>query len=131
MKNQIKNMQLFKFIAIIAAGAFVASCAREASSSTGWDYNNPKVGGFQKVPFIDQETGPGLVLIEGGTFTMGRAEQDVMYDWDSRSTRVTVSSFYMDQTEVTNFHWLEYLYWISRAYETPQSGLPNGLESGG
>jgi gliding motility-associated lipoprotein GldJ len=116
MKNQIKNMQWFKFVALVLGGVIVASCAREASSSTGWDYNNPKQGGFQKVPFIDQETGPGLVLVEGGTFTMGRAEQDVMYDWNNRAAKVTVSSFYMDQTEVTNFNWLEYLYWISRAY---------------
>ena len=65
---------------------------------------------------VDQETGPGLLLVEGGTFTMGRTEQDVMYDWNNRPARVTVSSFYMDQTEITNFHWLEYLYWVSRAY---------------
>ncbi len=110
-------MRLLKFAAFALAGAFiVSSCSREASNATGWDYNNPNQGGFQKVPFVDQETGPGLLLVEGGTFTMGRAEQDVMYDWNNRAARVTVSSFYMDQTEVTNFHWLEYLYWISRAY---------------
>ncbi len=110
-------MRFFKAIAVALAGVFViASCSREASSVTGWDYNNPKQGGFQKVPFVDQETGPGLVLVEGGTFTMGRTEQDVMFDWNNRPARVTVSSFYMDQTEVTNFHWLEYLYWIGRAY---------------
>jgi gliding motility-associated lipoprotein GldJ len=127
MKNQIKYMQLLKLVAIILGGVILASCAREASSSTGWDYNNPRVGGFQKVPFIDQETGPGLILVEGGSFTMGRAEQDVMYDWNARATRVTVSSFYMDQTEVTNFHWLEYLYWISRAYETYPMVYKNAL----
>ncbi|XOV68601.1 MAG: SUMF1/EgtB/PvdO family nonheme iron enzyme [Fluviicola sp.] len=110
-------MRFFKAMAVAIAGVFVvASCSREASSVTGWDYNNPKQGGFQKVPFVDQETGPGLVLVEGGTFTMGRTEQDVMFDWNNRPARVTVSSFYMDQTEVTNFHWLEYLYWIGRAY---------------
>lgn len=98
------------------ASLLIFSCSREASNSTGWDYNNPEQGGFQKVPFIDQETGPGLVLIEGGSFTMGRAEEDVMHDWNNRPARVTVSSFYMDQTEVTNFHWLEYLYWINRTY---------------
>jgi gliding motility-associated lipoprotein GldJ len=117
MKTKTNNMRLFKFLAVAVAGAFiVSSCSREASSNTGWDYNNPKQGGFQKVPFLDQETGPGLLLVEGGTFTMGRAEQDVMFDWNNRPARVTVSSFYMDQTEVTNFHWLEYLYWIKRAY---------------
>lgn len=47
---------------------------------------------------------------------MGRAEQDVMFDQNNRPARVTVSSFYMDQTEVTNFYWLEYLYWINRTY---------------
>lgn len=110
-------MRFLKLASLVLAGAFViASCSREASNATGWDYNNPKQGGFQKVPFVDQETGPGLLLVEGGTFTMGRAEQDVMFDWNNRAARVTVSSFYMDQTEVTNFHWLEYLYWISRAY---------------
>ena len=110
-------MRFIKAMAFALAGVFViASCSREASSVTGWDYNNPKQGGFQKVPFVDQETGPGLVLVEGGTFTMGRTEQDVMFDWNNRPARVTVSSFYMDQTEVTNFHWLEYLYWIGRAY---------------
>ena len=110
-------MRFLKFAAFALAGVFIASsCSREASGTTGWDYNNPRTGGFQKVPFVDQETGPGLLLVEGGTFTMGRAEQDVMFDWNNRAARVSVSSFYLDQTEVTNFHWLEYLYWISRAY---------------
>lgn len=111
----------------VAAVALIASCATERSDSTGWDYNNPRMGGFQKVPFVDQETGPGLVLVEGGTFTMGRAIDDVMFDYDNRPRRVTVSSFYMDQTEVTNFHWLEYLYWIDRAYETYPMIYKNAL----
>ena len=127
MKTQNKNMRIIKFFSVLLGGVILASCAREASSSTGWNYNDPRTGGFQRVPYVDQETGPGLILIEGGTFTMGRAEQDVMYDWNSRPTRVTVSSFYLDQTEVTNFHWLEYLYWISRAYETYPVVYKNAL----
>lgn len=109
-------MKLFLILPAIVGGLFLSSCSKENSSATGWDYNNPNNGGFQKVPFVDQETGPGLVMIEGGSFTMGQVENDVMFDWNNRPARVTVSSFYMDQTEVTNFHWLEYLYWIKRAY---------------
>jgi len=117
MKNKGKNMRYLQFIGVSMLGiATLFSCAKQVSDSTGWDYNNPKNGGFQKVPFIDQETGPGLVLVEGGTFTMGRAEQDVMFDWNNVPRRVTVSSFYMDQFEVTNFNWLEYLYWLKRTY---------------
>ena len=94
----------------------ISSCAKETSSSTGWEYNNYENGGFEKFDAREQETGPGLVMIEGGTFTMGRTEQDVMYDWNARAARVTVSSFYLDRTEVTNLHWLEYMYWMKRVY---------------
>jgi len=117
MKKQTNHMKMWRLMIAIVAGVAISSCSRDYSSTTGWDYNNPKQGGFQKVPFVDQETGPGLLLVEGGTFTMGMVEQDVMFDYNNRPARVTVSSFYMDQTEVTNFQWLEYLYWISRAYE--------------
>ncbi len=118
MKTKTNNMRkLTQWLIAFSAIAIVSSCSRETSNTTGWDYNNPGLGGFQKVPFIDQETGPGLVLVEGGTFTMGRVEDDVMYDWNNRPRRLTVSSFYMDQTEISNFHWREYLYWLSRAYD--------------
>jgi gliding motility-associated lipoprotein GldJ len=128
MKKQSNNMRFLSYLlGAVAAVALIASCATERSDSTGWDYNNPRMGGFQRVPFVDQETGPGLVLVEGGTFTMGRAIDDVMFDYDNRPRRVTVSSFYMDQTEVTNFHWLEYLYWIDRAYETYPMIYKNAL----
>ena len=120
-------MKLLSVFALIAASAAILACSRESSSSTGWDYNNTKHGGFQKVPYVDQETGPGLVLIQGGTFTMGMVEQDVMSDWNNRPARVTVSSFYLDQTEVTNFHWTEYMYWIRRAYETYPMVYKNSL----
>ena len=53
--------------------------------------------------------GPGLVFVEGGSFTMGRVEQDVMYEWDNVPRKQTVASFYMDETEVTNVDYIEYL----------------------
>lgn len=108
---------LLKGTALAALVAFgVSSCKYDQSGATAWNYNDERNGGFEKAPFLEQETGPGLVLIEGGTFTMGRVEQDVLYDWNNVPRRVTVSSFYMDETEVTNFYWLEYLYWIRRVY---------------
>jgi len=108
----------FKFLLLVlfAAPLFFSSCKYEQSSSTGWNYNDPKNGGFQKVPYLEQETGPGLVLIEGGRFTMGRVEQEVNYDWNNIPRTVSISSFYMDETEVSNFAYLEYLYWLNRVY---------------
>ena len=51
-----------------------------------------------------------MAFIEGGSFTMGRVEQDVMYDWNNIPKTVTVSSFYMDETEVRNLDYLEYCF---------------------
>jgi formylglycine-generating enzyme len=100
-----------------AAGLLIlASCGQEKSSVTGWNYNDPKNGGFETNPYEGQETGPGLVFIEGGTFTMGRVQDDVLADWNNVPRRVTVSSFYLDETEVTNTNYREYLYWTGRVF---------------
>jgi formylglycine-generating enzyme len=111
MKTSFKNMAIALTVAVIAA-----SCAKERSPVTGWAYNEPDNGGFEKVPYEEQETGPGLVLIEGGTYTMGRIEDDVQKDWNNSPRRVTVSSYYLDETEVSNFAYLEYLYWTGRVF---------------
>ena len=125
-------MKTLKIIGFFSIMGLLASCGLEQSSSTGWNYNDAKNGGFQKMPFEEQETGPNLVLIEGGTFTMGRVEQDVSYEWNNYPKRASVSSFYMDETEVTNMHWLEYLYWLNRVYgfdypEVVKKALPDTL----
>lgn len=109
MKYSLK-LNVAGFLAIGAVVILTPACQKETSRTTGWAYNDPRNGGFERIPYIEQETGPGLVLIEGGTFTMGRTEQEVNYNWDNIPRRVTVSSFYMDETEVTNIDYREFLY---------------------
>ena len=101
---------------------FIASCAKQRSTKTGWEMNNPNQGGFEEFPAMDQETGPGLILVEGGTFTMGMTEEDVLKEWNNTPRRITVPSFYMDQTEVSNLDYLEYLYWVKRVYGSLDDG---------
>lgn len=115
--NLRKNAKTLAFVAL-AVMATNACKQKEKSSTTGWKYNDEKNGGFEVTPYTEQETGPGLILVEGGTFAMGRTEQEIPYDWDNIPRRVTVSSFYMDETEIANVHYLEYLYWLDRVYGT-------------
>ncbi len=124
---------------LFLAALFVVSCSKDTptqtgkeSSTTGWKYNDPTFGGFEVQPAIEQPTGPGLVLVEGGTFTMGRTQDDVMYEWNTVPRRVTVSSFYMDETEVRNVDYREYIYWLERIFgdNNPQvviNALPDTL----
>jgi len=104
---------------LFASVMLLASCSKNklVSPTTGWAYNNPDNGGFEyPADFKGQATGPNLVLIEGGAFTVGRVEQDVMYDWNNIPRRVTVSSYYIDETEVRNIDYREYLFWLNRVY---------------
>lgn len=115
----MKNFLQLTFLLALTAG-IITSCGRGGddlrSSNTNLKYNDPEWGGFEKQEYEGQIAGPNLVLIEGGTFTMGATEQDVTYEWNNIPRRVTVSSFYMDETEVTNIDYKEYLYFIKKDY---------------
>lgn len=113
---KVKNFGMH--LVLLAFFFLVSSCGKDRSSVTGWNYNDEKNGGFEVVPYDEQETGPGLILIEGGTFSMGRTEQELEMEWSNIPRRVTVSSFYMDETEIANIHYLEYLYWLDRVFGT-------------
>ena len=87
----------------------------------------PKEDGFAVLPYKNQVVGPNLVFIEGGRFTMGALEEDVMYSHDNRERTVSVQSFYMDETEVANVHYLEYLHYIQKdsSVEAYNKALPD------
>ncbi len=82
------------------------------STATGLKYNSggkAKEGQFAVRKFKGQPDGPNLVYIEGGRHVMGSQEEDLLASRDNIERTVTVASFYMDETEVANIHWLEYL----------------------
>jgi len=106
----------------IAAPVLLSSCSSSGSSrtgrseKTGWEYNDSRLGGFDVAQYDGQPIGPGLVFVEGGTFTMGQTEEDLTQERNNVPRTVSVSSFYMDETEVSNVDYREYLYWLQRSY---------------
>ena len=94
----------------------IAACNKSTSNTTGWKYNDAEYGGFQVVDDYEQATPPGMVLIGGGTFTMGRVNEDTYSEWNNYPRRVTVNTFYMDQYEISNRDWREYVYWMNFMY---------------
>ena len=119
--KKLYTMKL-KTISFLFLTGFISGCGlfgdrgADTSRTTGWEYNSEETGNIPYLSGYEQETGPGLVFIQGGTFTMGRVEEDVMYQWDNHPRRVTVASFYMDETEVSNQDYREYTHWLSRVY---------------
>ncbi len=117
MKNLINPRILIALtLSLALLGCKNSSSSKNNSRATGWKINS-KDGGFQyNTDFKEQETSPGLVFIEGGTFTMGKVQDDPMHDWNNNPNQQHVQSYYMDETEVTNLMYLEYLDWIKRVY---------------
>ncbi|WNH11012.1 gliding motility lipoprotein GldJ [Thalassobellus suaedae] len=117
----MKKVVTFKILFVLTLTIVSTSCKKSSSSknssrATGWQINS-REGGFQyNTDFEEQETSPGLVFVEGGTFTKGRVQDDVMHDWNNSPNQQHVQSFYMDETEVTNAMYMEYLDWIKRVY---------------
>ena len=117
----MKNIITLRLLLVVALFTSLTGCKKSSRSGnssrgTGWQIN-AKQGGFQyNTNFKDQETAPGLVFVEGGTYTMGKVQDDVMHDWNNSPNQQHVQSFYMDETEVTNLMYLEYLDWIKRVY---------------
>ncbi len=119
-----------KLLVVLALTIGFTGCSKKGSSkggssATGWKINDKK-GGFQfNDKFKKQETPPGMIPIEGGTFTMGKVQDDVMHDWNNTPNQQHVQSFYMDETEVTNKSYAEYLYWVKAVFPPTEENYKN------
>ena len=60
---------------------------------------------FSEKPF-------GMSLIPGGSFTMGKQDQDIIGTMNSPTKTVTVRPYYMDETEVTNSEYKSFVEWV-------------------
>ena len=82
------------------------------TSTTGWKPNDQKGWFFSGKKKPNVKAWPGMVYIEGGSFTMGLVKDDVMHDWNNTPKRMQVRSFFIGETEVTNYQYREYLTWL-------------------
>jgi sulfatase modifying factor 1 len=136
-------MKLLKALLFLVGGSFLlTSCflfnkggkptatnPGQMSTATGLAYNDEDAGGFQVNAFEGQPDAPNTVFIEGGRAVMGSFEEDVMQYRDNIERTVSVASFYMDETEIANIHWLEYMHYLAKdsSQEVYAASLPDTL----
>ncbi|WP_454803462.1 SUMF1/EgtB/PvdO family nonheme iron enzyme [Mucilaginibacter phyllosphaerae] len=116
-------------LVMLGLGVMLSSCSKkQQSQKTGLAYNDRTNGGYLRFKQSHPTPGPGLVPIEGGTFVLGgSADQDVVFEYNNLRRRVTVPSFYMDETEVSNQDWLDYLHWINITFPNDNELYYNAL----
>jgi formylglycine-generating enzyme required for sulfatase activity len=112
----MKKLVVFSFI-----GLFLASCSTRSGNLTGVLDRGTY---YPEVPL-------GMVYIPHGGYVMGQNDQDVPFLHQSISKTVTISAFYMDQTEITNNEYRQFVYWVrdSIAREKVYIGLEEDDEA--
>ncbi|MEZ4802018.1 MAG: gliding motility lipoprotein GldK [Gelidibacter sp.] len=95
-------MNMKKFALLTAVLALLASCGSgdrgELVGVKGKNWHPEK-------PY-------GMTLVPGGAFIMGKSDDDLAGVQDAPTKTATVSAFYMDETEITNSEYRQFVYWV-------------------
>ncbi|MCX6167621.1 MAG: SUMF1/EgtB/PvdO family nonheme iron enzyme [Sphingobacteriales bacterium] len=91
-------------ILFTAFGALLASCGKSGASG--------ELVGAGAKNFKSNEVPYGMVYIPGGSFIMGQTDQDVLFGQAAQNKEVTVSPFFMDETEITNSEYRQFVNWV-------------------
>ena len=99
----MKKLLIFLLVAIA-----LASCSgiRKSINSGGGE-----VTGVGATTF-SEPTPYGMVLIDCGSMKEGPAQRDSLWGIDSTARGVSVDAFWMDENEVTNSKYKQFLYWV-------------------
>lgn len=100
MNNNMRR--LFFFGSVIAIVLSLSSCNRGGNGELVGVGNRGKY--FEPVPF-------GMTMVPRGSFTMGPSDQDISHS-TSPSRTVSVDAFWMDETEITNNEYRQFVYWV-------------------
>ena len=134
--KSIKIMNIKQIVSktlILAVALILAACSGErdlntkTSFQTGWKNFDPTTTRFQAYEGYTSTTPPGMLPIEGGTFTIGQQDEFITAPRNSERRTLTVSSFYMDKYEVTNIAWREYLEWNAYVFGASKPELLEAL----
>ncbi|MGW8317474.1 MAG: formylglycine-generating enzyme family protein, partial [Bacteroidales bacterium] len=92
-----------RIVVLMLIGAIVASCS---------NYNSGELVGVQGRKAYAEPDPFGMVPIPTGSFLMGPSDQDVTWTQNTMNRTVAVDAFWMDETEITNNEYRQFVYWV-------------------
>ena len=95
-------MKLAKILFVVVMTVVLVSCG----NSTGELIGVSKPGSFKEA------TPYGMVFIKRGSFMMGENTQSAIFGQPDNPLMTTVSAFWMDETEVTNNEYKQFVFWV-------------------
>lgn len=93
-------------VAILATGIMAVSCMSSKGARAGGEVTG--IGGAayaEPAPY-------GMVLVDRGAYKMGPAKDDSLWNIKGNPRGVSIESFWMDETEVTNSKYKQFVFWV-------------------
>jgi len=90
-------------VVLVVLAALIAGCST---------YNNGELVGVPGRKAYAEPDPYGMVPIPAGSFLMGPSDQDVTWTQNAMNRTVAVDAFWMDETEITNNEYRQYVYWV-------------------
>ena len=112
MKNLLKTSFLLLLLAV------VTSCGTRENGQLIGVMDRPAWNGIN--PY-------GMVYIPSGTVHIGNSDQDIVNTYTQRPKSISIQGFYMDETEITNNEYRQFVYWVKDSIA--HSILDNTYES--
>src|SRR5690606_39025494 len=94
------------YLPILLISVFSTVLLSGCGSSSG------ELVGVKRAHLKTSRTPHGMVLIPGGTFIMGQSDEDITFSQVAQNRQVTISSFYMDETEISNSEYRQFVNWV-------------------
>lgn len=96
----------YLIFAVITSLVLLTSCGRSSGSNVGGEVVGEKSSSWA------EPTPYGMVLVSRGSIEMGPADSDSLWDVKANPKGVSVDNFWMDETEITNSKYRQFVYWV-------------------
>ncbi|MDR0835792.1 MAG: SUMF1/EgtB/PvdO family nonheme iron enzyme [Tannerella sp.] len=94
-----------KILLITVIAVMLSACGRNAMTGGGERVGVRSAAFKEPAPY-------GMVLIKRGSFRMGASDSDSIWGTQADTKGVSFESFWMDETEVTNAKYRQFVYWV-------------------
>ena len=95
-------MKISKILSIIVLTLGLSACNKPIGELVGASVSGP----------LKDAEPYGMVFMRKGSFLMGTNEQSAIFSQPDNNVMVTVHAFWMDETEVTNSEYRQFVHWV-------------------
>jgi len=92
--------------------AIVVTIFGSGCSHSSWDDYRGQLLGVQDRPEWEPINPFGMIYVPSGTLHIGPSDQDVNNSLWQRTKSISIQGFYMDDAEITNNEYRQFVYWV-------------------